>query len=62
MPTQVIAELEKVFNAPLIESYGMTEASPGVSSMPIRYSREKLGASGVPVTDKNPASLWMSKS
>ena len=27
MPTQVIAELEKVFNAPLIESYGMTEAA-----------------------------------
>jgi len=27
IPPQVIAELEAVFNAPLIESYGMTEAS-----------------------------------
>ena len=27
LPPQVLAELERVFNAPVIESYGMTETS-----------------------------------
>jgi fatty-acyl-CoA synthase len=29
-------------------SYGMTESSPGATSMPARYSREKAGSSGLP--------------
>jgi fatty-acyl-CoA synthase len=29
-------------------SYGMTESSPGATSMPARYSRDKAGSSGLP--------------
>jgi acyl-CoA synthetase (AMP-forming)/AMP-acid ligase II len=35
MPPQVIAELEQVFGAPLIESYGMTEATHQMASNPL---------------------------
>jgi acyl-CoA synthetase (AMP-forming)/AMP-acid ligase II len=35
MPPQVIAELEQVFKAPLIESYGMTEAAHQMASNPL---------------------------
>ena len=35
LPPQVMAELERVFNAPVIESYGMTEASHQMTSNPL---------------------------
>ncbi|MES2979021.1 MAG: acyl--CoA ligase [Pseudomonadota bacterium] len=47
MPTQVIAELEKVFNAPLIESYGMTEAAHQMSSNPLPPAKRIPGSVGV---------------
>ena len=47
MPTQVIAELEKVFNAPLIESYGMTEAAHQMSSNPLPPAKRIPGSVGL---------------
>ena len=47
MPTQVIAELEKVFNAPLIESYGMTEAAHQMSSNPLPPAQRIPGSVGI---------------
>ena len=47
MPTQVIAELEKVFSAPLIESYGMTEAAHQMSSNPLPPAKRIPGSVGV---------------
>jgi len=35
MPTPVMKELEETFNAPLIEAYGMTEASHQMASNPL---------------------------
>jgi acyl-CoA synthetase (AMP-forming)/AMP-acid ligase II len=46
MPPQVIAEVEATFSAPLIESYGMTEASHQMASNPLRGAR-KPGAVGL---------------
>jgi acyl-CoA synthetase (AMP-forming)/AMP-acid ligase II len=46
IPPQVIAELEVVFNAPLIESYGMTEASHQMASNPLPPAVRKPGTVG----------------
>lgn len=46
MPPQVIAEVESTFGAPLIESYGMTEASHQMASNPLNGAR-KPGAVGI---------------
>ncbi len=47
MPTQVIAELEKTFNAPLIESYGMTEAAHQMASNPLPPAKRIPGSVGI---------------
>jgi len=47
MPTQVIAELEKIFNAPLIESYGMTEAAHQMASNPLPPAKRIPGSVGI---------------
>jgi oxalate---CoA ligase len=47
IPPQVIAEVEAVFNAPLIESYGMTEAAHQMSSNPLPPKTRKPGTVGV---------------
>jgi oxalate---CoA ligase len=39
LPPQVIAELEAAFHAPVIEAYGMTEASHQMTSNPLRGPR-----------------------
>ena len=46
LPPQVIGELEAAFNAPVIEAYGMTEASHQMAANPLRGVR-KPGASPV---------------
>jgi oxalate---CoA ligase len=46
MPPQLIGELEAAFHAPLIEAYGMTEASHQMASNPLRGKR-KPGAVGL---------------
>ncbi|MGA2551995.1 MAG: acyl--CoA ligase [Burkholderiaceae bacterium] len=47
MPTKVIGELEEVFKAPLIESYGMTEASHQMCSNPLPPGIRKPGTVGI---------------
>jgi acyl-CoA synthetase (AMP-forming)/AMP-acid ligase II len=47
MPPQVIAGLEAAFGAPLIESYGMTEASHQMASNPLPPAVRKPGTVGV---------------
>jgi acyl-CoA synthetase (AMP-forming)/AMP-acid ligase II len=47
MPPQVIAEIERVFNAPLIESYGMTEAAHQMASSPLPPGRRIPGSVGL---------------
>jgi oxalate---CoA ligase len=46
MPTPVIRELEAVFGAPLIESYGMTEAAHQMASNPLPPALRKPGSVG----------------
>ncbi len=46
IPPQVIAELEATFGAPLIEAYGMTEASHQMASNPLPPARRKPGTVG----------------
>jgi acyl-CoA synthetase (AMP-forming)/AMP-acid ligase II len=47
IPPQVIRELEEVFHAPLIESYGMTEATHQMASNPLPPAVRKPGSVGV---------------
>lgn len=47
MPTQVIRELEEVFGAALIESYGMTEATHQMASNPLPPAQRKPGSVGL---------------
>ena len=47
LPPQVMAELERVFNAPVIESYGMTEASHQMASNPLPPKARKPGSVGI---------------
>ncbi len=47
MPPQVIRELEAVFKAPLIESYGMTEAAHQMASNPLPPAVRKPGSVGI---------------
>ena len=48
MPPQVIRELEEAFGAPLIEAYGMTEATHQMASNPLPPSVRKPGSVGLP--------------
>ena len=47
MPPQVIRELEEIFKAPLIEAYGMTEATHQMASNPLPPAARKPGTVGV---------------
>ena len=47
MPPQVIRELEEIFGSPLIESYGMTEATHQMASNPLPPKARKPGSVGV---------------
>ena len=47
IPPQVIRELEEAFGAPLIESYGMTEACHQMASNPLPPALRKPGTVGV---------------
>ena len=46
MPPQLIAQLEAMFKAPLIESYGMTEAAHQMASNPLPPLQRKPGSVG----------------
>lgn len=45
---QVMVELEKAFNVPIIESYGMTEAAHQITSNPLPPLKRKPGSVGMP--------------
>jgi acyl-CoA synthetase (AMP-forming)/AMP-acid ligase II len=47
MPTQVIREIEQVFGAPLVESYGMTEAAHQMAANPLPPRVRKPGSVGI---------------
>jgi acyl-CoA synthetase (AMP-forming)/AMP-acid ligase II/thioesterase domain-containing protein len=47
LPPQVMLTLEEVFGAPVIESYGMTEASHQMASNPLPPRERKPGSVGV---------------
>ena len=46
MPPQAMARLEALFDAPLIEAYGMTEASHQMASNPLPPGRRRAGTVG----------------
>lgn len=46
LPPQVLAELERVFRVPVLESYGMTEAAHQMASNPLPPSPRKAGSVG----------------
>ncbi len=46
LPPQVMTELEQVFHAPVIESYGMTEAAHQMASNPLPPQPRKPGSVG----------------
>jgi len=46
MPPQLISKLEGLFDAPLIEAYGMTEAAHQMASNPLPPGRRKPGTVG----------------
>jgi acyl-CoA synthetase (AMP-forming)/AMP-acid ligase II len=47
LPPQVMARLEEVFDAPVIEAYGMTEAAHQMASNPLPPRARKPGSVGV---------------
>ena len=44
----VMSEIEKIFNVPVIEAYGMTEASHQIASNPLPPGKRKPGSVGKP--------------
>ncbi len=50
LPVQVLREFEAKFNIPLIEGYGLSEASPVVTKNPLRGER-KPGSIGLPIAN-----------
>ena len=47
LPPQVMAELEKTFHCPVIEAYGMTEATHQMASNPLPPATRKPGTVGI---------------
>jgi len=47
LPPQVLVELEAVFGAPVVESYGMTEAAHQMASNPLPPLRRRPGSVGI---------------
>ena len=47
LPPQVMLELEKVFGCPVIESYGMTEATHQMTSNPLPPTQRQPGSVGI---------------
>jgi len=50
LPMQTLKEFEEKFKVPLIEGYGLSEASPVVSKNPLRGVR-KAGSIGIPIAN-----------
>jgi vanillate/3-O-methylgallate O-demethylase len=58
MPPQVIRELEEVFGAPLIEAYGMTEATHQMASNPLPPGCASRAASAAGGPEVAPSWIW----
>ncbi len=50
LPAEVQAEFERLAGAPVVEGYGLSEASPGTHANPI-YAKRKIGSIGLPLPD-----------
>src|SRR5581483_810579 len=50
LPMQTLKEFEEKFGVPLIEGYGLSEASPVVSKNPLKGIR-KAGSIGIPIAN-----------
>lgn len=48
LPVRLIHDLEDAFGVPVIEAYGMTEASHGITSNLVPPGRRKAGSVGIP--------------
>jgi acyl-CoA synthetase (AMP-forming)/AMP-acid ligase II/acyl carrier protein len=48
LPVQLILDMERVFGVPVIEAYGMTEASHGIASNLLPPGKRKPGSVGLP--------------
>src|ERR1043166_5680312 len=48
LPAQILKEFEQRFHIPLIEGYGLSEASPVVTKNPVDGAR-KAGSIGLPI-------------
>ncbi len=48
LPAQVLGQLETLFNVPVIEAYGMTEAAHQMASNPLPPGLRKIGSVGLP--------------
>lgn len=52
LPSTVIDNLERLFNCPAIEAYGMTEAAHQISCNPLPPVQRKIGTVGLPAGTK----------
>lgn len=52
LPAQVMVALNKTFNAPVVEAYGMTEAAHQMACNPLASGTQKPGAVGIPAGPK----------
>ncbi len=52
MPPSLMAELEQAFRAPVLEAYGMTEASHQIACNPLPPAVRKPGSVGIPTGTK----------
>jgi len=47
LPPQVMADIQKIFNCPVIEAYGMSEAAHQMTSNPLASGKQKPGSVGL---------------
>ncbi len=47
LPPQVMAELEEIFGCPVVEAYGMTEATHQMACNPVEPGKQKPGTVGI---------------
>lgn len=48
LPPELLLEAEQAFGVPVLQNYGMTEASPQITCIPLPPRKRKPGSSGLP--------------